>query len=95
MNANQKAALHRLEQKLLAIFATLQGGEDVSPAQSFRAEGFAQALVELGICSETEVEQAIKASWQQIFQAPPPDYIDPLSIPVIMQRAPVYPSTPD
>lgn len=95
MNIDADEALRHLEQQLLVLFTALQRGEDVSPANSYRAEGFAAALVTLGLRTEADVAACITGCWRQVFNIAPPDSADSLSIPVIMQRAPVFPSTSD
>lgn len=95
MNAENETAMTLLEQKLLDIFAALQRGDDVAPARCYRTEGFAEALVALGVCSESAVAELIARCWKAVFGVEPPEHLAPLSIPATMQRAPVYPSTSD
>ena len=92
-----------LEQRWLAMFAALAGGDDVSPAQRLRAEGIMEAVVLMEIASPDTLVDAMDRcyrshydhgiaedfgdDWRDFFPFP--------QIPAMARRAPVYPSTKD
>lgn len=86
--------LEHLRTRVEAIFADYACGRDVSPAQRYRTEGFAEALIRAGVITEAVFAQLIAEAYSAEFKQPMPDHlISGVCIPLIMQRAPVYPST--
>lgn len=80
--------------RLKGIFVAYQRGEDVPPALRFRAEGFIEAYCELGLISIDEAFELMAQEYKQVFNQSFPFSKEPaLTIPVLMKRAPVYPST--
>lgn len=93
-DGRQQQALQQCEGQLLAIFSELQQGRDVAPATRYRIEGYLAALVAMDVLSEAQAAATIDQAWRQVFTTEPVrDANSPLSIPVVMPRAPVYPST--
>lgn len=85
-----------LTDRLRQVFAAYQRGEDVSPAQRFRLEGFAEALILSGEISEPEWIALIARLYQEeLGQALPESAAGVARVPLLMQRAPVFPSTKD
>ena len=92
-----------LEQRWLAMFAALAGGDDVPPAQRLRTEGIMEAAELLGINTREDllirmdrcyqdtngrtIDEAFGPDWQEFFPFP--------QIPAMAKRAPVFPSTSD
>ena len=84
-----------VESRLLAIFNAYQSNQDVAPAILFRTEGFIEAGCELGLLTQEQAVDLIAVAWRSVFdQTPPESASKSIHIPVAMQRAPVYPSTP-
>lgn len=87
-------AIDSCERQLLALFTALFEGRDIAPATQYRLEGYLEALVAMGLLSEDEAASLIDRAWREVFNtAPVRGGSSPLSIPVVMQRAPVFPST--
>ena len=93
-----------LETRLQAIYGALADGNDVAPAQRYRAQGFAQALVIVGVLSEVEFKTLLDIACQRAFNGAVPQALQSAinttaandgscCIPIVMPRAPVYPST--
>ena len=97
------AIVSELHQRWRAMFAALERGDDVPPSTGLRAEGLMEAAVLTGQATPRELdamlqaccreqrsaglEQQLGADWRSFYPFP--------QIPLIMQRAPVYPSTRD
>jgi hypothetical protein len=82
------------QQRLRTIFEALARGEDVAPAQRYRVEGFMAAGVHLQLASEQELAEIMAGLQREILNIEPPCLAaDPLTISVVMKRAPVTPST--
>jgi hypothetical protein len=96
-----------LRERLDAIYARLAAGEDLPPALRLKAEGYAEAGLELGLASAGDVAALIDAAHLERYGVPVADCfpysarecIDPATrcvrIPARMRRAPVYPTTKD
>ncbi len=83
-----------LEARLCAIYQAFADGRDVSPAYRYRTEGYLEAALELGFFSEQQcadlqgrLQRDILGKECALGQE------QPARVPVIMKRAPVYPST--
>jgi hypothetical protein len=95
--------LKELHARWVQMFSSLAAGDDVPPALQLRTEGLMEAAVILGLAEEAEIQGAMNEQyaatsgraieedfgpqWQALFPFP--------QIPVVAQRAPVYPSTRD
>ena len=92
-------ALAELEQRWQLIFQRLAGGSEVPPTQRLRAEGFMEALVALGLATESDLQAALERHYRDAFGEPlPGDWRELFPFPQVPgfgQRAPVYPSTSD
>lgn len=96
MQAAGSKLVETLDARLRAIFAAYRDNEDVSPAQRFRVEGFAEALILAGELSEPHWIAMIARLYQEeVGQVLPESAAGSNRIPLLMQRAPVYPSTKD
>lgn len=92
MNKPQFSAA--IEARLTALFKAAEQGRDIAPATRFRLEGFIEAGCCLGWVTVAEVNALIVRLWGEYHQTPAPELPDDeVVIPVVMQRAPVYPST--
>tara|TARA_R110000868_G_scaffold296644_1_gene556904 strand:- start:15998 stop:16279 length:282 start_codon:yes stop_codon:yes gene_type:complete len=56
-----------IAEQLRAIFIALKAGQDVSPAQHYRAEGFMQAAMQLAAISEVELLQLQQRVQQEVY----------------------------
>lgn len=95
-----------LLRRVRAILQSLRAGDDVAPAERFRAEGFAEAGLALGFASAADVAQVLDEAHQEVFGASiaemhPFGATDCVSgdppgvrLPVRWKRAPVHPTTP-
>lgn len=92
-------ALVDLDRRWRGIFETLQAGGEVSPSRRLRTEGVMEAVVALGLASESELQEALEACYREcIGEALPRDWRELFPFPQVPgfgQRAPVYPSTSD
>lgn len=80
--------------RLMNIFKTYADGGDIAPALLYRTEGFIEAGCELGLVNEEQVNLLMKDLHQQIFHTSMTILEQPgVNIPMLMKRAPVYPST--
>ena len=57
----KKKFLKNLEAQLRESMTAARAGEKISDADKFRCEGFMQAGVELGLVSDEEIQELIKA----------------------------------
>ncbi len=57
----KKKFLKNLEAQLRESLTAARAGEKISDADKFRCEGFMQAGVELGLVSDEEIQELIKA----------------------------------
>ncbi len=57
----KKKFLKNLEAQLRDSLTATRAGEKISDADKFRCEGFMQAGVELGLVSDEEIQELIKA----------------------------------
>ena len=88
-----------LRAELEPILAALAAGEDVAPARGYRAEGYAQALVGLGITQTGDIVALLRACYAEALGEEraagfrPEDFrrAELPAIPVRLPRAPVYP----
>ena len=92
----QQQFAEAVEARLRAIFSAYAGGEDVAPAQVFRAEGFIEAGCCMGLMTRTQAVELMQTLHRQIIGGDLPALSgDGIHIPFLMKRAPVYPSTKD
>lgn len=88
-----------IETTLLEIFHNLKQGYDVPPAALFRSEGIMESALLMQEMTPAEQQTLLEKCWAQAMQEPYPDWVAKpsleggVTIPVKMQRAPVYPST--
>ncbi|MFM7275040.1 MAG: hypothetical protein ACKO4A_14520 [Gammaproteobacteria bacterium] len=90
-----------LGEQLAPILAALSAGDDVAPARLHRAEGFAQAVVALGLADAEAVAGFIRACYRETLgearcgQFEEADFRrgELPAIPFRLPRAPVYPSS--
>ncbi len=57
----KKKFLKNLEAQLRESLTAVRAGEKISAADKYRCEGFMQAGVELGLVSDEEIQELIKA----------------------------------
>ena len=92
-------ALDELNRRWRRIFKTLRGGGEVSTSMRLRTEGVMEAVVALGLASETELQDALELCYRESFDdALPQDWRELFPFPQVPGfglRAPVYPSTRD
>lgn len=82
------------EYRLRNILEAFGRGEDVSPAERYRTEGFMQAGVYLGLATEQQLSELLVKLQQAILNIEDQRvFADQLCIPILMKRAPVTPST--
>lgn len=96
-----------LRERLQVIYTRLAAGEDVPPALRLKAEGYAEAGLELGLASAEEIALLIDGAHAErfgqavadVFPFSARDCVDSarrsVMIPARMRRAPVYPTTQD
>lgn len=83
-----------IESRLHEIFSAYAEGLDVAPAKRFRTEGLMEAACLLEISDANAVVSLVQSCWREYFKQDFPEVEDgALCIPVMMRRAPVYPST--
>ncbi len=83
-----------IESRLHEIFAAYAEGLDVAPAKRFRTEGLMEAACMLEMSDQNTVMSLVQSCWREHFEQDFPDVEEGiLRIPVLMKRAPVYPST--
>ena len=95
----EELALAEIEKRWRSLFAALEEGGEVSPANRLRTEGFMEALVCMGLATETALQDALERcyaecfsegladDWRELFPFP--------QVPGFGRRAPVYPSARD
>ena len=82
------------ERRLSNILEAFARGEDVAPAERYQTEGFMQAGVYLGLATEQQLSELLIKLQQAILNLEDQRiFADQLSIPILMKRAPVTPST--
>jgi hypothetical protein len=69
---NPQQAQKLIKQRLVLIFTAYQRGEDVSPAQLYRAEGVVEACCDLGLTTQDQALRLMDDTYQQVFNQPPP-----------------------
>lgn len=98
-----KALAEVVEERLVALFQRLHGGDDAPPAMRLRLEGLLEAVVLQGELTEASADALIDAVHRQVFgdslaQRLGDDWriAHPFpELPVFARRAPVSPSTSD
>lgn len=84
----------QLEMRLQSIFEDYAQGLDVPPANRYRTEGFAQALVAMGALSEQQCIELMAGVYKDVFGTVlDTSAMTGLHIPPVMKRAPVFPSS--
>lgn len=96
MPASAETFVAELDNRLRHFFSEQADGYDIPPAELYRIEGFIEAGVLLGLCSETTVRQRLielaeQFSGQRLTDIYRDDYR--LILHMRMAEAPVYPST--
>ncbi|ARN72768.1 hypothetical protein BST96_00745 [Oceanicoccus sagamiensis] len=92
---NDRAAfIADIETRVSAVFKAYQDNSSVAPATLFRLEGFIEAGCALGLLSEDQAKRLIQSVWENTLTEPFPESArHRIMIPVMMRRAPVYPSS--
>ena len=91
---NPQPLIDLIKSRLDNIFTAYVQGRDVAPAERFRTEGMMEAICVLKLCSEDEARELLQVCWRKHFEQDLPETPEnALRIPVMMKRAPVYPST--
>ena len=93
--------------RLRTILGQLEKGDDAPPAQRFRAEGFAEAGLALGLVDAAGLAELLDGVYLEIYDARVAELF-PFSatccvdgencrftLPLLMRRAPVYPGGTD
>ena len=84
--------LQEAECRLRNILLAFKRGEDVAPAINFRAEGFFEAGIFLGLVTEHQLSGLLVNLQREILDVADQRLLaDQLVIPVMMKRAPVVP----
>lgn len=82
------------EQRLRVILEAFKRGEDVAPAQRFRTEGFFETGVFLDLVTPQQLSDLLTRLQREVLDVDEQRlFTDQLTIPVLMKRAPVWPST--
>lgn len=93
--------------RLRAVLGQLKNGDDAPPAQRFKAEGFAEAGLALGLADAAGLAELLDqlylefhgARVTELFPFPAARCIESescrFSLPLLMRRAPVYPGSTD
>jgi hypothetical protein len=92
---NKEAFNREIESRFLEIFNAYANGQDVAPAQLYRAEGFCEAGCYLSLATEAELIALMKKIHRQVFNTELSGSNQSgggVRIPSLMKRAPVYPS---
>ena len=86
--------IETLHARLVALFTVYTVGSDVTPAERYRTEGFAEALIAAGLLDTRSWAAMIEETFLAVTGEPLPgfDSQQPF-IPLLMARAPVFPST--
>ena len=90
--------------RLRTILGQLEKGDDAPPAQRFRAEGFAEAGLALGLASAAQLAELLDETYLEFYGARVAELFPfsaarcvdgekgRFSLPLLMRRAPVYPT---
>ncbi len=93
--------------RLRAILEQLKNGDDAPPAQRFKAEGFAEAGLALGLASAAQLAELLDKTYLEFYGACVAELFPfsaarcvdgekgRFSLPLLMRRAPVYPTGTD
>ena len=82
------------ERRLRGILQSFSEAGDVAPALGFRTEGFFEAGVFLGLVTEQQLSALIERLQKEVLDIEDQRiFTERLSIPVLMRRAPVMPSS--
>ena len=98
-NTSEPATRQLIESSLLEIFSSLKEGKDVAPKTVFLTEGLMEAALVMKEITPGEAQDLLQRCWQEAMKESYPDWVDApsledgVTIPIKMQRAPVYPST--
>ncbi len=93
--------LQEIDSRWRGMFTRLAGGDDVSPGMRLRTEGLMEAAALIGSVSPESLQAAMADVYLEVYQRPIEQDLGEQwqsfhpfpQIPVMAQRAPVYPST--
>jgi hypothetical protein len=96
MAQSQQFFIEALSARLRELLTAFAEGRDVSPAALYRAEGFAEAGLQLGLCDQQGFQRLLQSLADEILDEESAAGFadgDAPRIRMRMHKAPVYPST--